>query len=1028
MRPYRDRQRTLEQLSHYVGTWVDELEAFELKTRRHLGPFMETGPDGARRQVALGEGWGDRHGIHRFELGELVTLPEGPGAELRFDFGGESLVRLVGSDGTLLDSFSANPRHRRFDAPRGVPFRIEVEAAARTLFGIPNREPRLGMAEVYEYYPEVRQLRRQLATLKATADAVADKELARSLFEAASLVVSGLRLPTVTSEIGPRLADRAWARDIWERSFEPSSQPAALSNEAITSAVEASRRLDALIAELRTAYPKQGNVLVTGHAHIDYAWLWPQPETVRKIVRTFSSVNSLLKRHPDFRFLQSSSIFYAHVEEEDPALFEEVRRWVTEGRWEPIGGMLIECDTNMPSAEAFLRQFVMGQGYFLKHFGRISRVAWLPDTFGFTGAMPQIMRHAGIEALVTIKVTWNETNRLTDNLFHWQGNDGSQVFVHTFDASAHEGYNMTISPPALLEVWRNHGGKDLSDTVIASYGWGDGGGGPDPDQIESLPLLNAMPAIPTVSHGALEPHVLGLAKSLESAALPTWRGELYLEYHRATLTTQARVKQLNRRAEAGLVSAEALSVIVALDGGSTAMPDLAADWTLLLRNQFHDILPGSSVREVYEQTEKELSGVVDRAATIGHKRLADIAARHSGPREGVLVANISGSAKTTLQLESQDQLPSALKPQQIEGGYVATVDRPVAPLSLAFVGTAGGRTVTTDGTVLENDFVRVTLDEFGRVASLLDKRCGRELLDGPGNRLMLYRNDLPRQYDAWDIEAGFELGEEEWLSVESRRVTAEGPHLAEIEIIRRHSASTIRQRLRLWANSPRLEVVTDLDWHDRRTYLRAVFPVTVLAEEAVFDQAIGVTRRPTHDNTTWQRAQFEACGHRFASLSETDWGAALLSADKYGFSAKSNRLTLSLIRGPMYPDMLADEGRHHFVYAILPHDGRWWSEAVQAEADLLATPPPFVSASSDAEYDIVPIGLSGQQVRLHALKPAEDGEGYVVRLSEAAGRRGAFSLALPEGKAAIPVDALERVKAEDDNALSRPFGLASYRF
>ncbi|CAI9415688.1 hypothetical protein ANOBCDAF_03532 [Pleomorphomonas sp. T1.2MG-36] len=1027
MRPYRDRQRTLEQLSRHVDTWVDELEAFELKTRRHLGPFMEAGPDGAQRQIALGEDWSDRHGIHRFELGEPVTLPEGP-VELRFDFGGESLVRLLGLDGTLLDSFSANPRHRRFDAPRGVAFRIVVEAAARTLFGIPNREPRLGMAEVYEFYPEVRHLRRQLATLKATADAVDDKELSRSLFEAASIVVSGLRLPTVTSEIGPRLADRAWARDIWERSFEPTLEPAPLSSEAIASVVEACRRFDDLMAELRLAYPKQGNVLVSGHAHIDYAWLWPQPETVRKIVRTFSSVNSLMKRYPDFRFLQSSSIFYAHTEEEDPALFEEIRRWVAEGRWEPIGGMLIECDTNMPSAEAFLRQFVLGQSYFLKHFGRLSQVAWLPDTFGFTGAMPQIMRHAGIEAMVTIKVTWNETNRLTDNLFRWQGNDGSRVFVHTFDASAHEGYNMTISPPALLEVWRNHGGKDLSDTVIASYGWGDGGGGPDPDQIESLPLLDAMPAIPSVSHGALEPHVLNLAKSLEHAALPVWRGELYLEYHRATLTTQARVKQLNRRAEAGLVSAEALSVLDALDGGSSERPDLAADWTLLLRNQFHDILPGSSVREVYEQTETELSGVVDHAATIAHARLAAIATRRSGTREGLLIANISGSAKTALQVESRDPLPAVLRPQPVEGGYVATIDREIRPLSLAFAGTAGTRTVGTDGNVLENDFVRVTLDEFGRVASLLDKRCGRELLDGPGNRLMLYRNDLPRQYDAWDIEAGFELGEEEWLSVESRRVTAEGPHLAEVEVVRRHSASTIRQRLRLWANSPRLEIVTDLDWHDRRTYLRATFPVTVLAEEAVFDQAIGVTRRPTHDNTTWQRAQFEACGHRFASLSETDWGAALLSADKYGFSAKGNLLTLSLIRGPMYPDMLADEGHHRFVYAILPHDGRWWSEAVQAEADLLATPPTFVAARGEADYDVAPIGLAGQQVRLHALKPAEDGAGYVVRLSEAAGRRGAFSLALPEGKVAMPVDALERAKAGDDNDLGRPFGLASYRF
>jgi alpha-mannosidase len=1028
MRAYRDRQRSLEQLSRHIETWTDELEAFELKARYPLGPFSAIAPDGSRRSIVVGDAWADRHGIHRFELESPVTLPDGPGVELRLDFGGETLIRLVGTDGTLLDSFAANPCHRRFDAPQGVPFRIVAESAARSLFGIPNREPQLTTAEVHLYYPEVRALRRRLAVLRSTADTVTDKELARALFEAAEIALAELRLPSATSEVGPRVAGRTWARDIWERSFEPADEPSPLSAEALASVTAATERLDALLADLRKAYPKQGDVLVSGHAHIDYAWLWPQPETVRKILRTFSSVNSLMKRHPDFRFLQSSSLHYAHVEAEDPALYAEIKARIAEGRWEPIGGMLIECDTNMPSAEAFLRQFLFGQRYFEQKLGQRSRVAWLPDTFGFTGAMPQIMRHAGIDALVTIKISWNETNRLTDNLFRWQGNDGSRVFVHTFDAYDNDGYNMLMTPAALTEVWSKHAAKDITPTVIASYGWGDGGGGPDPDQIESLPLLNLMPAIPTVRHGAIEPHVAGLADSLDDAALPVWSGELYLEYHRATLTSQARVKQLNRRAEIGLVTAEALSVIDALDGGSATMPALADDWTLLLRNQFHDILPGSSIREVYEQTEPELSGIVDRSAAIADERLKAIAARRSGKREGLLIANVAGSAKTSLQIESAKPLPESLSPQAVDGGFVTTIDQPLAPLSLTFAATSGTRKVTTDGTHLENDFVRVTLDEHGRLQSLIDKRCGRELLDGPANRLMLYRNDLPRQFDAWDLEASFELGEEEWLSVESRKVTASGPHLAEIEIVRRHSASTIRQRLRLWANSPRLEVVTDLDWHDRRTYLRAVFPVNVLAEEAVFDQAIGVTRRATHDNTSWQRAQFEGSGHRFASLSETDWGAALLSADKYGYSAKGNRLTLSLMRGPMYPDMLADEGHHRFTYAILPHDGRWWSEAVQAEADAIANPVRFVPANADEDYVIAPVTVGGQQVRFHALKPAEDGEGYVLRLSEAAGRRGTFALGLPEGRKASPVNALEDQLPEGAASLERPFGLASFRF
>ncbi|MQT14933.1 alpha-mannosidase [Segnochrobactrum spirostomi] len=1027
MRAYRDRQRTLEQLSRHIATWIDELEAFELKRRVPLGPFVSTAPDGRRTVLDRGEAWPDRFGIHRFVSQDAITVPDGAGVELRLDFGGETLVRLKGAEGGVLKSFAANPCHRRFDAPRGVPFTIEAEAAARGLFGVPNRTPRIETAEILHFYPEIRALRRLLGVVRDTAASVTDQELARSLYESAEIALAELRLPTATAEIGPRVADRTWARDIWERSFEPTDAPSPLPDTALASAVAAHARLIDLVATLRTAYPKQGHVLVTGHAHIDYAWLWPQPETVRKIVRTFNSVSTLLDADPDFRFLQSSALYYRHVEEEDPALFADIARHVAAGRWEAIGGMWVECDTNMPSAEAFLRQFLLGQTYLRDRFGVTSRVAWLPDTFGFTGAMPQILRHAGIEALVTIKVSWNETNRLEDNLFRWQGNDGSRVLVHTFDAYDNDGYNMLMTPAALCEVWQKHAAKDLVPSVIASYGWGDGGGGPDPDQIEALPLLNLMPAIPTVEHGAIEPHVLSLSRELENAAVPVWQGELYLEYHRATLTTQGRTKQLNRRAEAALVAAEAVSVIDALAGGDAMAPDLAEDWALLLRNQFHDILPGSSVREVYEQTEPELAGIVARADAVVAARLAAVVARREGATEGLLVANLSGSAKSAVQIESDTALPAALAPQRTADGYVTAIDRGLFPLSLGFCGAASRRVATTDGEGLENDFVRVRLDEHGRVASLFDKSCGRELMAGPGNALLLYRNDLPRNFDAWDIEPGFALAEEELTALESRRVTANGPHLAEIELVRRVSASTIRQRLRLWSNSPRLEIVTDLDWHDRRLYLRAAFPLTVLAEEAVYDQAIGVQRRATHDNTSWQRAQFEACGHRFVSLSETDWGAALLSADKYGFSAKGNTLTLSLVRGPMFPDMLADEGSHRFRYALLPHDGRWWSEAVQAEADQFADPVRACPARGVVDDDLAPIGLGGQQVRLHALKAAEDGDGYVLRLSEAAGRRGSFRLDLPAGRVPRPVDALEQ-PLDGAPALERPFGLASLRF
>jgi alpha-mannosidase len=292
---------------------------------------------------------------------------------------------------------------------------------------------------------------------------------------------------------------------------------------------------------------------------------------------------------------------------------------------------------------------------------------------------------------------------------------------------------------------------------------------------------------------------------------------------------------------------------------------------------------------------------------------------------------------------------------------------------------------------------------------------------------MVYRNDLPRTFDAWDIEPGFSLGGEELLDLERCEVTAAGPYLAEITVVRTLGASRISQKLRLWCNSARLEIVTDLDWHDRRTYLRAAFPVNVLAEQAAFDQAIGVTWRPTHDNTGWQLAQFEASGHRFVSLGEADWGAALLSADKYGFSAKGNVMTISLVRGPMFPDMLADEGKHHFTYAIMPHDGRWWSEEVQAEADLLVDPLRFVPAKGEPGQEVAPVRWSGLGMRFHALKPAEDGEGHVLRLSEAAGRRGQMELAV-DGRVPQAVDGLERVLEDGKIGAITPFHLTSVRF
>ena len=1027
MYEFRDRQRSLNQMSEHLKVWEEELSAWELYNHTPIAGWTYTAPDSSARDIHVGDVWADRHGIHSFRSG-LVDPNTLGNVEMRLSFGGEALVRLLDADGNQLDAFGVNPFHQRFAPLPKVPFMIVADVAARTLFGIPNRDPRFECAELVSVQHEIRALRRRIDIIRNTAMTVKDEELSRSLYEVAATAISRLRLPTATAVVGPRLADQGWARNIWERSFKPGAALQELPEDAVHSVNNAVELIDTQLEDLRGQYPKQGKILATGHAHIDYVWLWPQPETIRKIVRTFNSVVSLMDKHPEFRFLQSSSLFYKHVQEEDPALFEEIKKRAASGQWEVNGGMFIECDTNMPSAEAFTRQFLLGQSYFKEHFGEINRTAWLPDTFGFTSAMPQIMRHTGIETLVTIKVSWSETNTMPDNLFRWKGNDGSDVLVHTYNAYDNDGYNMLMRPQALDEVWSKHAGKDLSDTVIATYGWGDGGGGPDPDQIEAFPILNSMPALPSIKHGNIQNHIDQITEDLRDAAVPVWSGEMYLEYHRATLTTQARTKQLNRRAEFGLVAAEAASVLANLVGAKVPMPELAEDWELMLRNQFHDILPGSSIREAYVQTEAELEGVVERSERHAANALTVIASQNTGSTQGLAVANLSGSRKTSWQISSETALPEELAAQKTDDGYVTTVDAPLSPLAVGYVATPSESVVSVNGHTMENHLVRVTLDDHGRISSVFDKRQNRELIDGAANKLMIYRNDLPRNYDAWDIEPGFSLGGEELLALESCAVTATGPHMAEITVVRGFSASSITQKIRLWSNSPRVDIVTDIDWHDRRTYLRAVFPVNVMADTAEFDQAIGITSRATHDNTTWQKAQFESCGHRFASLSETEWGAALLSADKYGFSAKGNELTLSLVRGPMYPDMLADEGHHSFTYAIMPHDGRWWSDDVQAEADLVVDPLRFVEAEFDAPLELAPVAWSGLEMRLHALKPAEDGNGYVLRFSEAAGRRGQLGLNLPDGRVAQSVNGLEEKIGDGFDAKLKPFQMSSVKF
>ncbi len=981
----------------------------------------------------------------------------GQPVELELWLGGEGLIRLS----TGLQS-GLDPHHHSFriaDAARGgEEIRIEAEVVPKGMFGTHIRDPRIERAHLVIPEREARALERDLAMIVAACEQLQafDHEvvpfLLDTLDEALAEVAKGLPTATDVSvtrhilgyenpigsgvfSVSPSYGAEAWDvtpphQAIWHtppppRPLEP--LPAA--------AVEAIRAARVLIAQrleaLKRDYPPVGRLALTGHAHIDLAWLWPVAETRRKGRRTFSNVLALMDRYEDFIFNQSSAQLYAWIEEDDPDLFARVKKRVAEGRWEPIGGSWVEPDCQVTGGESFVRQLFYGQRYFEQRFGRRSRVAWLPDVFGFSGGIPQLLRGAGIEGFFTVKLTWSETDRFPYDLFAWEGIDGSRVTAHMFrNLHPAHGYNANIAPLDTHQTWRNFDGKRLHPESLLAFGWGDGGGGPSERMLENYARIKDFPALPRLRMARIEEFFTALP---DRDRLPTWVGELYLEFHRGTLTTQARVKALNRASEHRLLEAEAFGALAARKRFAYPGADLERAWKTLLLNQFHDILPGSSIREVYEVTVPELEGVV---ATASQAR--DAALLHLGGGSGVgggwLIANagarprplcallpIQGDA--TVTDEAGRRLPSQVTE---DGLLIAAPDVLVPALGWVRLGQGDGMpaasasppgvTARAEGetTVIENDLLRVVIGSDGTLHAVFDKVANREALAGRGNQLWAYV-DKPRVYDAWELEETYEREGEEIGGVESIEIVEGGPLRAAVRVRRAYRDSRITQTYRLLTGSRRLDVVTEIDWHERMVLIKARFPLAVHSHEATFETMYGVVRRPTHRNTSWDAARFEVSGHRFADLSEPGYGVALLNDGKYGHSAYRNELTLSLIRGPLYPDLFADEGHHRFTYSLLPHVGDWVQAGVVFEAFALNSPLVAVPAAGDGTAGPARWGLfetEGLPVALGSLKPAEDGDGLILRIYEPHGARGTTTLRFAE-----PVQHVERV-----NLLEEPVG------
>jgi alpha-mannosidase len=970
--------------------------------------------------VEVGAFWPSREGVFAFAAAANVPA-HWPLAETRLflDLGGEALATLVYADQRV--GFGNDPYHKDFPV-RGHQFRIEAEAVARLPFGEPVREPRFKGAKLYWLDTAAHTLKLRLELVAELCAELGDHEVVPHLVAAAEDAFYALDWPSGTADYVSRFAPQPGQQKIWE--LPPlKANPAGLSEAQRATLVAADQKLAADLKALQQRYPQQGRIALTGHAHIDLAWLWPYSETRRKMRRTFSTAVSLMEGSNEyisqsgFRFNQSTAQYYAQIEEDDPALFSAIKAKVAAGGWETVGGMWVEPDTNMPTGESLTRQVLYGQRYFEQKFGVRHTVCWLPDCFGFSGGLPQILKQGGITSFFTIKVNWNETNTIPGDLFWWEGIDGSRVLAHTFD-NPDSGYNGSVTPYAIFNTWQNFKQKTGHHTSLLAVGYGDGGGGVTPAYVEREIMLRDFPVLPEARWGRVEDFFAGAHETASSAQLPVWQGDIYLELHRATLTTQSATKKAHRQAERALITAETLGSLAALLGGEQP-ESLEHIWRVVLKNEFHDILPGSSIAEVYDDAERELNDAIGRAISRQQSALSAIVGRipDGDVSDAVVVVNPSLSRRP-------------LRVTLSDGTHFSTPDV-IAPLGIkvftrAHLEPLEGLSVSE--THLENAHLRATIGADGTVTSLIHKATGREALAGRGNQLWVYPVDKPRNWDAWDLEDDYARAGIELIEPESIKVVENTATRVAVRVVRRYRASSVTQTYTLDANGTRLDIATELDWHDRHLLLRTLTPVDVRTTHATFEHANGVVKRTTHDNTSWDQAQYEVPGHRFIDMSEPGFGVALLNDAKYGHSAKGNVLGLSLVRSPVYPDPLADEGRQRFTYALYPHAGDWHEGRVREEAEDLNQPLLAVTASGVASVSYEPIGTDGIPAALSALKPAEDGNGVIFRVYEPSGRRGDFTVTAPSGwSLSEPLSILEEPMERGAGAALRPFEVRSWR-
>ncbi len=772
-----------------------------------------------------------------------------------------------------------------------------------------------------------------------------------------------------------------------------------------------------------------------GHTHIDVAWLWRLKHTKEKAARSFATVLRLMEQYPEYLFLQTQPQIYEYVKEEFPEMYEQIKERVKEGRWEVDGAMWVEADCNLTSGESLTRQILIGSKFMKEEFGKESKYLWLPDVFGYSWALPQILKKSGIDTFMTTKISWNQYNRMPHDTFWWKGLDGSEVLTHFITTpepwnapgSWFGSYNGKMSPLTVRGIWEQYSEKEMNNELLLAYGFGDGGGGVNREMLERRRVMDEMPGLPHVKTSSAKEYFEGLHERVEhtNSFVHTWDGELYFEYHRGTYTSQAYNKKANRKIEQLYRQTEWFTVMQAIAEESLEVAQqekLTQGWKKILTNQFHDIIPGSSIREVYEDSKIDY----DYAEALAREVQKDFLDSANTEKAGCYtVLNSFGNDRSDVVILEEEKEGSfvdlngtVLESQVGEGKTYVWVEQVPSMGATNIFFTDNKKAEETaafsiEGRSMETPFYLVSFNEEGQISRLYDKEAKREILAAGerGNVFQIFE-DKPMGHEAWDIDIYY-LEKMKEIHENCRfEVTECGKLMMKIKASWKYQKSTIEQEIIFYSKTKKIDFVTKVDYQEQRQLLKVAFPVNIRANYATYDIQYGNVKRPNHWNTSWDVARFESVAHRWVDLSERNYGISILNDCKYGHDVKDNVMRLSLIKAAINPDHLQDQGEHYFTYSLFPHAGDFVEGNVVEEAFFVNEPLQAFSGRLDLGMESF-LTSNSKSIEIDAIKKSESGEEIVIRFHEFTGSTEQVELKLGfEYQSWCEADLMERAISE----------------